>query len=126
MDNSVVRRVMWITIIPFVRTTIALIGFVVLGVFGVIDDVSIYRQSIVGLAPGATASFAYGGFIVLWDDDPWLLTHEYGHLLQEKIYGPLHEMLVVIPSVVSVLVSENARIHQSRWFEIEATELGRQ
>ncbi len=113
------------SVIGAAKTVLSLIGICILAMAGKIDDVTIYRDAIAVQADIRNA-FAFGGFIVSGTSSKTFLAHEYGHVLQERRYGPLYEVLVVLPSLASALLSETREIHRSRWFEIEATELGSQ
>ena len=116
---------MIMSVMAAAKTTLVLIGICILGVTGRINGVIVY-QDVIAVHADIRPAFAYGGFIVSGTSSERFLSHEYGHLIQERKYGPLYELLVVVPSLVSALLSGSEEIHQSRWFEIEATELGRQ
>ena len=101
-----------------------LIAISALGVMGVIPDLEIRDDFIIVRGP-PLISMSYGGWIVVpGDASESLILHEYGHYLQERKYGYLHELLVVLPSLLSAKISKDLGAHQARWFEIEATELG--
>ncbi len=116
---------MVISMIAAAKTTLVLICICFLGVTGKIDGVIMYRDSI-AIHADIRPAFAYGGFIVSGTSSERFLSHEYGHLIQERTYGPLYEALVALPSLMSVLLSDSSETHIRRWFEIEATELGHQ
>ena len=46
------------------------------------------------------------------------INHEWGHLMQERILGPLYIPKIAIPSVLSLLLDPDN--HDSRWFERNA------
>ena len=116
---------MILSVISAAKTTLMLIGICLLGATGKIDSVIMYRD-VLAVHADIDNAFAYGGFIVSGVNSENFLSHEYGHLIQERKYGLLYEFLVVVPSLISAMVSENAAAHGARWFEIEATEQGRQ
>ncbi len=113
------------SVISAAKTTLMLIGICLLGVTGKIDGVIMY-QDVLAIHADIRHAFAYGGFIVSGPNSENFLAHEYGHLLQERNYGLLYEVLVALPSLISALVSDSSEIHATRWFEVDATELGHQ
>ncbi len=54
--------------------------------------------------------------------------HEYGHYLQNKMYGPLYLIIVGIPSVITNLLSKKYKYikdtYYTRWPENNADKLG--
>ena len=116
---------MILSVISAAKTTLMLIGICLLGVTGKIDGVIMY-QDVLAIHADIRHAFAYGGFIVSGTSSERVLSHEYGHLIQERTYGPLYEVLVALPSLMSALLSDSSETHSRRWFEIEATELGHQ
>lgn len=102
----------------YIWTTIALIGVCALGVTGVIDDLTVYKDSIL-VRPQFHSAFAIGGFIISSYDRDDVTAHEYGHLQQEKQYGILYAPLVAIPSILNYL-----GIYDARGIESDATRRG--
>ncbi len=97
------------SIIQFTYTTLMLIGLCALGVTGRIESVTTYRDALV-VQPTIQSAFAVGGMIVTSVPPSYpgyteLLKHEYGHLIQEREYGPLYLLLVALPSVVGAWTS---------------------
>ena len=116
----------------FLRTTIMLISVCALGVTGHVDTLTA-RDGYMIAETEARITMGWGGFVVMngrflaeYPGAEEIARNEYGHLLQEQKYGPLHEVLVVIPSLISAVVSRSAEAHDGRWFEVEASRLGAQ
>jgi hypothetical protein len=110
-------------------TTLSLLGFCVLGVSGVIDDVIIYNDALVAIDYGGK-SFAVGGIIFCgydqFSDVPrgHVLSHEYGHHLQERQLGILYLPVVIIPSVIHRVLWRHNLDHPEPYCEQWADELG--
>lgn len=72
-------------------------------------------------------AFTYAGFIVSGVENNELLSHEYGHLVQEEKYGIAYPLIVGLPSFVSMVIGvikNDYKTHPTRAFEREATRLG--
>jgi hypothetical protein len=75
------------------------------------------------------SAYQLGGTIYIGEDwrnssfDINILAHEYGHYLQEEVYGTDHYIINVgIPSLWSA-VTDPAN-HDSQWYEADATKRG--
>ena len=58
----------------------------------------------------------------------YVVAHEFGHSIQNCLYGPFALVLVVIPSVIRYWIFKLKRTntdYYSAWFEKEASQLGR-
>ena len=71
--------------------------------------------------------FAIGGVIWLNEnitlDDAWIVSHEWGHLVQERILGPLYIPIIAIPSAISSRTN-SLEDHRNQWFERNASWIG--
>jgi len=109
----------------------------VLGVAGVAEiepyeDVWVVRSTIQMPREKLWTGFAYGGFVFTWNNetyshlnayqeaDEWLLQHEYGHTLQQRILNEWYP-LVVIPSLISATTTY--KVHCNMPWEIWANQL---
>ncbi len=110
MINSVVR---------FAQGTIALIFACILGVSGMVEDVS-FTDAAMMVRHNQPFGVAFGG--VAFHSLPWRFDHELGHLAQEDLLGALYIPIVGIPSLISAIVAPER--HRAMWFERWATELG--
>lgn len=71
------------------------------------------------------------GFVAIVNKNPseFILKHEYGHFVQNAIYGILQPILVDIPSVIrywyrKLLNKNNKPGYYDIWFEKQANKLG--
>ena len=109
-------------------TTLSLIAFCAMGVFGEIDHVEVY-QGVLVFRTNTVVSVAVGGFIAV---HKWLIPraveHEYGHHDQEEQLGALYLPIVALPSValnVAVILGlVDPRSYYLMWPESWADELG--
>ena len=105
------------SIINFATTTVSLIVFCIMGVYGAVDAVQ--YNDIVAFEGDVMWGVSIGGFIAGNEN---LFKHEYGHELQRREYESAYLVMVAIPSVVSVMLNPNK--HRNQWFEIDATKRG--
>ena len=104
-------------------TTISLIGFCILGVTGTVTGVSDYNGVIV--FETEQAGMSIGGFIL---SPPEKLSHEYGHIVQQRELGVMYLPVIAIPSIINTLLAQNGVIsvndYRTSYTELWANELG--
>lgn len=73
--------------------------------------------------------FSIGIFIFVSDKSDWINNHEFGHCIQNAMYGLLMPFMVWIPSVVDYIKCSKTgdfNPHNELWCEKQATDLGYQ
>ena len=100
------------SVVVFTTTTIALIFACILGVSGVVEDVS-FTDNAMMVLHDQPIGVAFGG--IAFHSLPRRFDHELGHLAQEDLLGGLYLPIVGIPSLISAIVAP-AR-HSGMWFE---------
>ena len=79
------------------QTTIALIFACILGVSGVVDNVS-FADGYMLIQHDQPFGVAFGG--MAFHSLPWRFDHEIGHLEQERQLGALYLPIIGIPSLI--------------------------
>ena len=108
------------SIVPFITTTVALIFACILGVSGVADGVH-FNNGVMVVEQWEGWGVAFGGMAFA---NKYNESHETGHVYQARELGFMFLPIVGIPSLISVILTPEQ--HSTRWFERQATELGRQ
>lgn len=112
------------SVVVMFQGTVALLGMVVLGIFGQVEQVDTYKDSLM-VHMNLRTYFAVGGIIFAGDTRAQNPNrhhrHEYGHILQERQLGLLYLPVVAVPSILYALGIIN-RPYVEQW----ATELGEQ
>lgn len=127
----------WIILLTWgtIMTTIGLIAALVLIILG--HKPTSYRGAILfkvgynwgGITLGST-------IIVCKNDDEGLRSHEFGHVIQNMMFGPLFPFIVAIPSLIrsqyrTYVIDKKIKTYSQLpdydaiWFEGGATKLGR-
>ena len=107
------------SVVRMTTTTVALIFACVLGVTGN-ASLGQYRDVLTIEISGNT-SFAFGGMIF---DGGAPLSHEYGHVMQERLLGACYLPLVAVPSLLLMAADMSTNDYYATWPESWATELG--
>ena len=118
------------SVVAMVTSTITLIVVCVLGVTGLVDDMTPYMDTFVVRTDAVQGGVAVGGFILTSETnrDQGLVRHEYGHLLQNRMTGAAGLPLLTIGSFTAALLYSSGLLTPSQynnaWPEAWATELG--
>jgi hypothetical protein len=104
-------------------TTVSLLGFCILGVTGIADDVILFNGTIVAVSAD-TESLAIGGLIFAESTDENMLRHEYGHILQAQQLGLFYVPFVAAPSAINRVLRMVKTEHRIPYCERWADELG--
>lgn len=126
----------WIILLTWgaIMTTIGLVAALVLILLG--HKPTFYRG-----VPLFKVGYRWGGItlgctiIVCKDDDEGLRSHEFGHVIQNMMFGPLFPFIVAIPSLIrsqyrTYVIDKNIKKcyelpdYDAIWFEGGATQLG--
>lgn len=111
-----------------------ILGFIVYFFLGIICKYPIYnhRKAKYIVVPWNFGGVNLGMFIILGEKNKTLITHEYGHSIQNLYWGWLMPFVIAIPSAIrywyrKILVKLNKKLTTSYydiWFERQASELG--
>ncbi len=109
-------------------TTVSLILACFLGVSGIATGIDV-RQGTMVVNIQADTSWSFGGSVFVGSHPRYsredIITHEYGHILQEQEFGPvLYFLLVAIPSLRLNYLVRAGKLTTAeyflRWPEIDA------
>ena len=103
------------SVVVFTQTTLALIFACILGVSGLVEDVSFTEDAML-VQHNQPFGVAFGG--MAFHSLPWRFDHELGHLMQEDILGGLYLPIVGIQSFIFAVTNTYG------WTEWWADELG--
>lgn len=116
------------SVIPFAKTALGLILASILGVTGHVSDLSLLPRGLRVEVPYNVGNVTMGEVILGGPTSPYWISHEVGHIQQQDKYGPMFDVLVGVPSLLSALaVQLGLRSHTDHVgmpFEWEATQLG--
>ncbi len=90
------------SVIRMAQGAVALIFACVLGVSGLVEDVS-FTDGAMMVRHNQPFGVAFGG--VAFHSLPWRFDHELGHLAQEEMLGALYLPIVGIPSLIFAAIN---------------------
>lgn len=103
---------------------------------GVGAEITNYKQAICIQSKGFPGGITLGGFIFVGTNSyaESIKPHEYGHTIQNLIWGPLFLFVIGLPSIIRAAYFNYCAEHkpekyrtmdyESAWFEAQATKIG--
>lgn len=93
-------------------------------------EVKEYKTTCYVVVPGNWGGISLGMFFIVCEDSESLLSHEFGHTIQNAIFGPFMIFIglasLIRATVRTALLNSGKKLspYESIWFERQATEWG--